>query len=343
MAPYIPPLGDRGSKLRLDFNENLAGCSPGVLRVLRSAATGTFIATYPDYGDALRRIGRWLGVPADQILLGSGSDEAIGAFIQTYVDPQDEVVIPSPSFSMLKFYTERQGGTPVMVELNRPDLSVPVEAIAGAIGPATRAVCIPSPNNPTGGVLTRDQAELILEAADGRAVLFDEAYFEFHGESVLDLVPRWPNLFVTRTFSKAYGMAGLRCGVLVSQAGNVAAVRKSQSPYNVSSLSVQCALAAIEDEEYVRGYVRRVLESRELLCAALDELGVRYWPSRGNFVLVEIGDDCSRICSVLSSRGILIRDQSGCIPGAARVTLGPMQETVRFVAEFREVTTRREG
>ncbi len=340
MAPYHPPLEDRAEKLRLDFNENLSGCSPAVLRVLREDATCGFIATYPEYGEARRKLGRQLGVEDDQVLLASGSDEAISALLHAYVDPGDEVVIPTPSFKMLTFYTELLGATPVMVPFRQPDLAFPVDEIAAAVGPSTRAVCIPSPNNPTGGVVTRDQAERILEAADGRAVLFDEAYFEFHGETMLELVPRWPNLFVSRTFSKAYGMAGLRFGVLVSQAGNIAAVRKGQSPYNVSSLSVQCALAAIEDYDYVRTYVRRILESRELLCAALDELAIRYWPSRGNFVLFEIGDDSRRVCAALSDQGILIRDQSSVIPGAARVTIGPMRETVRFLAAFREVTGR---
>lgn len=340
MAPYSPPLERRGSKLRLDFNENLSGCSPAVLQVLRDGATRGFVATYPEYGEVRRRLGDHLGVEAEQLTLGAGSDEAISAVLHAYVDPGDEVVIPTPSFSMLKFYTELLGGKPVMVPFRRPDLAFPAREIAGAVGPATRAVCIASPNNPTGGALTRDQAERILEAADGRAVLFDEAYFEFHGETVLDLLPKWPNLFVARTFSKAYGMAGLRIGVLVSQADNIAVVRKGQSPYSVNSLAARCAMAAIADRDYVRSYVRQVLEARELLCGAFDEMGVRHWPSRGNFVLFEIGSDSRRICAAIAGQGILIRDQSAAVPGAARVTLGPLQETVRFLAVFREVTGR---
>ena len=340
MAPYAPPLEDRGSKLRLDFNENLSGCSPAVLGVLREAATGGFVATYPEYTDARRRLAEHLGVETDQVTLGAGSDEAIGALLHTYVDPGDEVVIPAPSFSMLKFYTELLGGRPVLVPFRGPDLEFPAEEIVRAVGPATRAVCIPSPNNPTGGVLTRVQAERILAAAEGRAVLIDEAYFEYHGETMLDLLGEWPNLFVSRTFSKAYGMAGLRVGVLASQAGNIAAVRRGQSPYSVNSLAVRCALAAIEDAGYVREYVRQVLEARELLCAALDELGVRHWPSRANFVLLDLGDQAGRACADLSEQGILIRDQSASIPGAARVTVGPLQETVRFLTAFREVIGR---
>ena len=154
---------------------------------------------------------------------------------------------------------------------------------------------------------------------------------------MLEHLPRWPNLFVARTFSKAYGMAGLRIGVLASQAENVAILRKGQSPYGVNALAIRCALAAIEDQDYVRQYVRRILQARQLLCAAWDEMGIRYWPSRANFVLFELGDRVDRITAALASRGILIRNQSAHFPGTARVTIGPLRETVRFLTALREV------
>ena len=201
-------------------------------------------------------------------------------------------------------------------------------------------ICIASPNNPTGGVLGLKQAEQILAAADGCAVLIDEAYFDFHGETAVGMIERCPNLFVARTFSKAYGMAGMRVGVLASQLDNIAIARKGQSPYGVNSLAIRCALAAIEDQGYVREYVRQVLQARELLCAAFDELAIRYWPSRANFVLFEVGDSAAAVCAALSEQGILIRDQSRHIPGAVRVTVGPLQETVRFIAALKEVLGR---
>lgn len=337
MAPYNPPLEGRGEKLRLDFNENVAGCSAKVLEVLRTGPSRGFVATYPEYSEARRKIGEHLGVSASQVIIGAGTDEVISAVLHAYVDPGDEVIIPSPSFSMFKFYAQLVGGIPRLVPYRAPDLAFPVDEIAQAIGPRTKAICIASPNNPTGGVLTTDQAERILEAADRCAILIDEAYFDFHGDTMIDLVPGWPNLFVARTFSKAYGMAGLRVGVLASQAENTAIVRKGQSPYGVNSLAIRCALAAIEDGEYVREYVREVLHAREFLYQAFDELGIRYWPSHGNFVLFELGSKTKRVCWELAARGILIRDQSAGIPGAARVTIGPLTQTIRFLAEFKEV------
>ena len=340
MDPYDPPLEGRGQKLRLDFNENVAGCSPKVLDVLRTAASRDFVATYPEYAEVRRRLGEHLGLRGDQVTIGAGTDEVISAVMHAYVDAGDEVIIPTPSFSMFRFYAQLVGGIPVPVPYRQPDLGFPASELLAAIGARTKAICIASPNNPTGGVLGKNQAEQILRAASGCAVLIDEAYFDFHRETLVRLVEDWPNLFVARTFSKAYGMAGLRVGVLASQRGNIAIARKGQSPYGVNSLAIHCALAAIDDQAYVREYVRQVLQARELLCGALEEMHVRYWPSRANFVLFHVGDTAAEVCGALSDRGILVRNQSRHIPGAVRVTVGPLETTVRFVAALREVLGR---
>ena len=260
----------------------------------------------------------------------------ISGVLHAYVDSGDEVIVLKPSFSMFAFYAQLVGGTPRFVPYHAPELAFPLDALLEAIGPRTRAICIASPNNPTGGIVSTPQLERILGAADRCAVLVDEAYFDFHGETSIGLLPRWPNLFVARTFSKAYGMAGLRIGVMVSQSENVAVVRKGQSPYGVNSLAIRCALAAIEDKEYVREYVCQVLQARQLLCATLDEMQVRYWPSHANFVLFELGERSDRVRSSLADQGILIRDQSAHFPGTARVTVGPLKETVRFLAALKE-------
>ncbi len=340
MAPYNPPLEGRGGMLRLDFNENVAGCSPTVLKALQGHTTRAFLATYPEYGEALRRLGGHLGVGPEQVALGSGTDELIKAVLHTFVEPGDEVLSLRPSFSMFKFYAQLVGGEPRQVPYRAPDLEFPVDELVAAVGPRTRAICIASPNNPTGGALTLPETERILSAADGCAVLIDEAYFDFHGKTALGLVPRWPNLFVTRTFSKAHGMAGLRVGTLVSQAQNIKPVRKGQSPYGVNSVAIRCALAAIQDPSYVREYVREVVRAREFLCAAFEELGIRYWPSHANFVLFELGERTAAACAALAERGILIRDQSAHIPGTVRVTVGPLRDTVQFLAALKEALER---
>lgn len=340
MAPYRPPVGNRSGKLRLDFNENTVGCSPRVIEAIRRAATRGFVATYPHYEQARQKVGEFLGVSGAQVMFGDGTDEIIDSVVQTYVDAGDEAVMPWPTFRMFRFYTEVAAGVPKTIDYRLPDLAFPLEELVAAIGPRTRLAAIANPNNPTGGALPLSSIETVLQAADDRAVLIDEAYFEFHGETALDLLPRYPNLFVSRTFSKAYGMAGLRIGCLVSSAENIEQVRKGQSPYSVNSLAVECALAAIDDRDYIADYVAQVLESRALLCATLEELGVDFHPSNANFVLLRLGGRADAICAALREKDILLRSQTHSIPGAVRVTVGTLEQTVRFLAAFREALGR---
>ncbi len=337
MSPYRPPLEDRGRKLRLDFNENLVGCSPQVLKVLQESPTRDFLGTYPEYSKAKQKLGKHFGVGSGQVLLGAGTDELINAVLNTYANPGDEVLMPHPTFSMFRFYSELLGAVPRKIPYTPPDLAFPVQEFIQAIGPDTRAICIASPNNPTGGVLTVEEAEQILAVADGCAVLIDEAYFDFHGKTMLDILPKWPNLFISRTFSKAYGMAGLRIGCLITSAENAANTQKVQSPYSINSLAVRCMLAAIDDRKYVQDYARLVLRSRDLLCESLRELEIRYWPSHANFLLLDLGEKAAYVCNELVARDILVRDQSPHIAGAVRVTVGTLQQTVHFLTNLREV------
>jgi histidinol-phosphate aminotransferase len=146
-------------------------------------------------------------------------------------------------------------------------------------------------------------------------------------------------LFVSRTFSKAYGLAGLRVGCVLSQAENIAAMRKGQSPYSVNAVAVACAAAAIEDQEYVEDYVAEVLEARGLLLAAFDRLGVRYFPTQANFVLTELGERAKDVIAKLRERDILVRDRSKEREGAVRFTVGNLDQTRWLMSALEEVLT----
>ncbi len=340
MAPYMPPTGSRCGKLRLDFNENTVGCSPWVIEALNRAATRGFVATYPEYEQARKKIGAFLGVSGSQVIFGDGTDELIDSVVRTYVAPGDDVLMPRPTFRMFEFYTQVSSGAPKQVDYRLPELEFPLEEFIASIGPRTKLIAMASPNNPTGDALTLKAIETVLEAAGDRAVLIDEAYFEFHGVTALDILPRYPNLFVSRTFSKAYGMAGLRVGCLVSSADNIEQVRKGRSPYSVNSLAVECALAAIDDQAYVADYVDQVLKARELLCGTLKELGVGFRPTNANFVLMNLGERADGICAALRGKGILLRSRTRTIPGAVRVTVGTTEQTIKFLAALKEVLGR---
>lgn len=340
MTPYSPPTGSRAGKLRLDFNENTVGCSPRVIEALTRAATRGFVATYPEYERARQTVGEFLGVKASEIIFGDGTDELISALVHTFVDPGDEVLTPWPTFAMFQFYTEVLAGVSVRAEYRLPELKFPMESLLAGISARTKVIAIASPNNPTGDALSLTEIETILDAAGDRAVLIDEAYFEFNGVTAIDLLPRYPNLFVSRTFSKAYGLAGLRVGCLVSSEENIEQVHKGQSPYSVNSIAIECALAAVDDQAYVTDYVAKIIEARALICGTLDELEVPYWPSEANFVLMNLGDRASEICAALREKDILLRSQTHSVAGAVRVTVGTLDQTVKFLAAFSEVLSR---
>jgi histidinol-phosphate/aromatic aminotransferase/cobyric acid decarboxylase-like protein len=180
----------------------------------------------------------------------------------------------------------------------------------------------------------------VINAAPRAAILIDEAYFEFSGITVLGCIGQYPNLFVSRTFSKVYGMAAMRCGCLFSRAENVRWLRKAQSPYSVNMLAAIAASAAVQDREYVANYVSEVLAARDLACEGLRRLGITFYPSQANFVLFQAGERAIAIRDALRERGVLVRDRSYEIPGCARVTIGTRPQIERFLKELEKLWTR---
>ncbi len=332
MAPYSPPTGGRAEKLRLDFNENTVGCSPRVIEALTKHLTAGQLSIYPEYVEAMRELARFFGVREDEFTLTNGTDEAIDLLVQTFVEPGDDVVIQKPAYAMYRFYAERAGASIREIDYR--------EDVLTALRPETRAVMIANPNNPTGTGMSVEQVQAILEAAPNAAVLIDEAYFEFSGVTLLHRIREHRNLFVSRTFSKVYGMAAMRCGCLFSNAENMQWTKKAQSPYSVNMLAAIAARAAIEDREYVANYVAEVLAARELACAGLKKLGIRYIPSQANFVLFDAGERAIEIRDALRERGVLVRDRSYEIAGHVRVTIGTRAQIARFLEELERLWIR---
>lgn len=337
MAPYSPPTAGRQGMLRLDFNENTVGCSPRVIAALKRRAGREALALYPEYGEARARLAAHFGVSPDALLFSNGTDEAIQVVVNTYVDDNEPVLLLSPSYAMYRFYAELAGAAVAEVAYRPADLAFPLDELLAAITPATRAVLIANPNNPTGAAVEIDGLRRILERAPHAAVLVDEAYFHFCGITALGLIDEFPNLFVCRTFSKVYGLAGLRLGCLFSQPANIAWLHKAQSPYSVNSLAIWCAMEAVEDSGYIDRYVAEALESRRLLCRGLDRLGVAWYPSHANFVLARFGGRSIEIRDRLRERGVLVRDRSYEIPGCVRITVGKKAQARRLLAALREI------
>jgi histidinol-phosphate aminotransferase len=332
---YHPPLAGR-SGLRLDFNENVDGCSPHVLETLRSLTAET-LNKYPEREAGERAVAAALSLAPEQVLLTNGVDEAIHLLAESYLEPMDETLINVPTFSMYEIYALATGSVVRTVQ-SPEDLSFPFDGILRAITPRTRMVCIASPNNPTGAIATREQLLAIAAAAPQAAVLVDEAYIHFGGESVLDQIGRIDNLFLCRTFSKAYGLAGFRVGALAGSEAQLRMVRRVASPYSVNGVALACLEAALADTGYIAGYVEQVHEGRARLEQFYRERGIPYWPSQANFVLAYFGDSRTQLVAEMRRRGILVRDRNsdpGCA-GCVRITVGNRSQTDRLLRELAE-------
>jgi histidinol-phosphate aminotransferase len=336
MKEYHPPLGDRDA-LRLDFNENTVACSPKVREVLESISAGS-LTRYPEREPVEAIVAAHLGLAPAQVALTNGVDEAIHVLFEAFLEEGDELLLPVPTYTMYEIYASATDARAVAVQA-ADDLKFPFERLLAAITPRTKIIAIANPNSPSGSAAARAQLLEIAARAPHAVLLVDEAYFHFHGETVTDLVGTVPNLIVARTFSKAYGLAGLRLGLLAGPVELMRWVRRVLSPYSVNSLALACLPPALEDAAYLDWYVAEVLAARTEFEATLDEAGVRRWPSHANFVLVEIGAQHKEFTRLMSAAGVLVRDRSsdpGC-DGRVRITIGTREQMRKAAAVLKEV------
>jgi histidinol-phosphate aminotransferase len=336
LKEYHPPLGNREG-LRLDFNENTAGCSTRVLQTL-GKLDGEALARYPVREPAERAVAAAFGVSAEELLLTNGTDEAIHLICETYLEPGDDALVVVPTFAMYEIYAAATGAHVVSIPAGR-DFSFPTADVLAAITPKTRFIAVANPNNPTGAFAPLFDLAQIAKSAPDTALLVDEAYFEFSGETIASRWRELPNLFVSRTFSKAYGMAGLRIGVLMGNPDQMRVLRRASSPYNLNSVALACLPEALADQDFISNYVDQTLAGRRTLEAELETWGVRYWPSRANFVLMHLGGHCKEFISAMRARGILVRDRSsdyGC-KDCVRITVGIREHNQQLIASLREV------
>jgi histidinol-phosphate aminotransferase len=271
-------------------------------------------------------------------LLTNGVDEGIHLLCSTYVEGGDEAVIVTPTFAMYALFSAAVGARVIEIRAGR-DFTFPEEELLAKINPRTRLITIANPNNPTGAAVPGEILIKIAKAAPQAAVLIDEAYFEFHGDTVLGLPDLPSNLFVARTFSKAYGLAGLRIGILAGAAEQMTMVRRVASPYNVNAAALAVLPEALRDQEYVAQYAAAVQHNRRMLEQKLESMGLRYWPSRGNFVLVDVGPFHAEFVQALRARGILVRDRSsdpGC-DGCVRLSVGSDDHAQTLIRALHEV------
>ena len=328
MPEYHPPLGGR-TALRLDFNENTFGSSPRVMERLRMA-TAEGLSKYPEREPVERIVAKRFGLQADQVLLTNGVDEAIHLICCAFLEAEDEALIATPSFFMYDVSVQMM--TPHLQKVQADaTLEFPFERFMAGITERTKLIIMASPNNPTGAVVGREHLLAIAAAAPQAVLMVDEAYYHFDGASVMDDLATVPNMIVARTFSKAYGLANLRIGMLAGNAELLKYVRKVSSPYNVNGVALDCLPVALADEEYVGWYSEQVKEGRERMMDGLRDLGVPFFPSHANFVLMNIGPKHKELVQAMRANGVLLRDRSadpGC-DGFVRITIGLEEHVTR--------------
>jgi histidinol-phosphate aminotransferase len=329
--------------LRLHQNENTGGCSPRVIEAL-AALRPEEVGFYPPYEAATQACADYIGVDPERLTLLNGLDEgimctAIGYLRSSVGGPVPEAVIPDPAFEIFAIDTEVLGAKPVRVAPN-PDFSFPLDRVLSAITNRTRVVFVTSPNNPT-GVLTPLSAirEVSRALPPGAIVLVDEAYYEFCGQTFIPELKEFPNVVVGRTFSKAFGLAGIRIGAITGHPDTLEPIRLAVPVYSVNIAAVTAVKAALTDRAHLQNYLRQVEESKTLLYAACDRLGLTYWKSAANFVLVRAGDRLDAVLNAAAAHRIYLRDRStepGC-EGCLRVAAGVVEHTQRFITVLEEV------
>jgi histidinol-phosphate aminotransferase len=345
----IQGVPDLGPGLRLHLNENTGGCSQKVVEAVR-AFDGPALATYPDFREAILETAGFLGVDPDRIVLTNGLDEGIllasiaylanrtpdalvtlGAPLTTMTGTP-EVLIAQPAFEPYIHGAHSLGARVVSVPPGQ-DFAFPLDGMLRAITPNTRIVYVNNPNNPSGQPIAKEAIRRIAREAGHALVFVDEAYHDFLGENFLAESAAYPNVLIGRTFSKAFGLAGMRVGVMIASPEILAPIRRAMPLFNLNVVAVAALRAAIRDPSFRKWYIAQANESKELVYAACERAGLTYWKSAANFVLIDAGARARQIIDGMIAKGVFVRDRTKdpATPTCFRLTTGVVEHTRKAV------------
>ena len=327
--------------VKMASNENALGPSLRAVAAIEGALSK--INLYPDGGAfALKsRLAQHLGVGKQNIILGNGSDEIIRMITETFLNEGEEVVFAEPGFIIYRLAAVVTGGKCVSVPLK--NYTHDLEAMSHAINERTKLVFIANPNNPTGTMVNADEVASFMKSLPPNIIaIFDEAYYEYVNRNdfpeTIDYVKEGRNVITLRTFSKVYGLAGLRIGYGIAGEELISGMNKVRQPFNVNSLAQAAALAALEDKEHVRKSRRTNSEGKEFLYREFARMKIAYIPSQANFVLIDVGMDGDRVSDELLKEGIIVRSMRMYnLTNFIRLTIGKMEENQRFVAALNKM------
>jgi histidinol-phosphate aminotransferase len=355
----IQGIPDLGPGLRLHLNENTGGCSPKVVEAVRSFDAEK-LALYPDFRDAVLETAAFLGVDPERLVLTNGLDEGIllasiaylgnrtpAALVErgaslTAPSGTAEVVVALPAFDPYLHAAQAMGARIVAVPPG-PDYAFPLDGVLRALTPSTRIVYVNNPNNPSGRAIAKDAIHRVAREAEQSLVFVDEAYHDFLGENFLAEAAAYPNVLIGRTFSKAYGLAGMRVGALIASPQILEPIRKAMPLFNLNVVAVAALRAALQDLDFRRWYLSQANESKQIVYAACERAGLRYWKSHTNFVLIDGGTRARAIIDGMIANGVLVRDRSkdpSC-PNCFRLTTGVVQHSRQAAATLESLCAKR--
>ncbi|MBW1827956.1 MAG: histidinol-phosphate transaminase [Deltaproteobacteria bacterium] len=349
LIPYPPgkpieelerELGIKGS-IKLASNENPLGPSPMAVQAAMDKVQG--LHRYPDgSGYYLKtRLSEKFGLPMSQIILGNGSNELIELIVRTFLSPGEQVVQAFPTFLVYEKVVKGAGGQMISVPLS--DFRIDLNAIADAITAETKIIFLTNPNNPTGSAFSKDEMSGFLKKIpDDVIVVLDEAYIEFvSDEDVaqgLDLLSAHPLLAVLRTFSKLYGLAGLRIGYGFAAEDLIDYMNRVRQPFNANTLAQAAAIAALDDSEFVSRTLKVVKEGLQYLYQNLDEMGLEFLPTQTNFFLIRVPRKGKEIYERMLKKGVIVRSMDSYgLPDHIRINVGLPEENERFVRSLKEI------
>jgi len=340
MTSYSPPIEGRSqyNGLLLDFNERTAPVSQKIVKALKDFASSNLVQTYPEYSDITAKIAKYANVKNGQVMLTNGSDQGIDLIFRAFTKKDDKVIIPAPSFAMFNQCGKIMENKIISPVYEAKKLNFPFDEVISLIKSGVKLIVICNPNNPTGTIVGLKNIEKILDKAfkNNTLVYIDEAYFEYSGITATGLVNKYPNLIISRTFSKAFGLASLRIGYVISDESNIKEMMKIRGPYDITTPAVIAARTALENLDYVKDYVKEVMKtSKPMIENFFKEEGIKFFQSSSNFILFKPKN--SQDFEKLNKDGILTRLRTGAnIDGTIRLTIGLKKQMEQFIKSYRK-------
>jgi histidinol-phosphate aminotransferase len=348
LIPYKPgkpvkelerELGIKDS-VKLASNENPVGCSPKVIQAIRDFLPE--ISRYP-LGDAfyLREIvAKHYGISGERLLFGTGSNEIIELAIRTFLSEGEQVLSPAPSFSVYGIISQAAGKSCKWVPV-KPDFKFDFEALAAAIDGNTRMIFLANPNNPTGEYFTKAELDGFMKKVPSDViVVMDEAYVEYVDApdfpDTLPMLDTYANMFIMRTFSKAYGLAAVRCGYVIACEQAIDMMNRVRQPFNTNMVAQVAAKAAMEDTEHLKAVLAENKKGKLYLYSEFEKLGLKYIPTQANFVMVKVGDG-EKVFNDLLKEGVIVRQFGAGLAEWIRVSIGTMKENEIFIDKLKKV------